>query len=182
MRLARLADSEGIARVRVAAWRGAYRGVVPDSYLDRPEFEEEAAAYVRDAMSEGADGLRISVADLHGQVAGYCSYGSDSKADGPDLPPTGGVYDLFVHPDHWHSGVGRQLLECAIEYFMIEGLGEATAFVFEANTRARDFYEQAGWRADGYREIEERSAFQLPVVRYRRRLTEDDDSGVTGKT
>ena len=40
IRLATDADARGIARVRVSGWQSAYRGLIPDEYLDRMDVSE----------------------------------------------------------------------------------------------------------------------------------------------
>jgi hypothetical protein len=42
--------------------------------------------------------------------------------------------------------------------------------VLEENPRARRFYEEAGWQADGSRKAEERWGVRAPEVRYRKEL------------
>jgi len=172
IRQARATDAVAIARVRVAAWRAGYRGLMPDSYLDRPDFEQVEALNLHAALRDMADEARISVAELGGQVVGYCAYGSVEDDDG--MPTQGGVYDLFVHPQTWRRGVGRRLLMHATEHLSIQGFGEARLFVFEANARGRAFYQRAGWEADGHREIDERTEFALPILRYRKALTDGE--------
>ena len=41
VREATVADSAGIARVRIETWRAAYRGLVPQEVLDRLSVERE---------------------------------------------------------------------------------------------------------------------------------------------
>jgi ribosomal protein S18 acetylase RimI-like enzyme len=160
IRTARMSDAKAIAHIRVAAWRVAYRGLMPDSYLNRPDLEHTEAEQLRNRLHNIRDLARVSVAEMGGQLVGYCAYGSAELSRGD-------IYDLYVHPDAWHRGVGRQLLVIATELFKAQGFAEATLFVFEGNSRARNFYEQAGWSADGYRTNYERPEFTLPVLRYR---------------
>ena len=160
IRTARMSDAKAIAHIRVAAWRVAYRGLMPDSYLNRPDLEHMEAEQLQNRLHNIGDSAHVSVAEVGGQVVGYCAYGSAE-------PSRGDIYDLYVHPDSRHRGVGRHLLVTTTEHFKAEGFAEATLFVFEGNSRARKFYEQAGWDADGYRTNYERPEFTLPVLRYR---------------
>jgi len=165
IRRAMASDADAIARVRVAAWRAAYRGLMPDAFLDRADLEETQAEQLRDRLRSIPDAARVSVAEVGGRIVGYCAYGCGGDDDG--APSKGDIYDLYVHPDVWHRGVGRRLLAYATEHFKAHGFDEAALFVFEGNTRARKFYEQVGWEADGHREIYELPGFSLPVLRYR---------------
>jgi ribosomal protein S18 acetylase RimI-like enzyme len=162
--MAEVSDATEIAHVRVAAWRAAYRGLMPDAYLDRADLKDIEAELMRHRLSVRGDEAHMSVAEWDGRVVGYCAYGSGGN---DDTEASGGVYDLYIHPDAWRRGVGRQLLVYAIEHFKQQGFSEATLFVIEGNTRARNFYEQVGWRADGYRRTYEYTDFSLPILRYR---------------
>jgi ribosomal protein S18 acetylase RimI-like enzyme len=165
IRAAQVPDAEAIARARVAAWRAAYRGLMPDSYLDRADLQDTEAEQIRNRLRDIEPPARVSVAELGGQIMGYCAYGCEPG--GNAALASGAIYDLYVHPDAWRRGVGRRLLADATEHFRAQGFGEATLFVFEENRRARTFYERAGWRPDGHREIYERAGFSRPVLRYR---------------
>jgi GNAT superfamily N-acetyltransferase len=167
IRAAQVPDAEAIAHVRVSAWRGAYRGLMPDAYLDRAGLEATEAQHLRDRLRGIEEGAQVSVAELAGRIVGYCAYGRDA-GDQPE-PAKGCVYALYVHPDAWRKGVGQRLLVYVTEYFKAQGLGQATLFVIEGNTRARQFYEQVGWKADGHRELYAVADFALPVLRYRMR-------------
>jgi ribosomal protein S18 acetylase RimI-like enzyme len=166
IRDARLSDAAAIAHVRVAAWRLGYRGLIPDSYLNRPDFEQLQALHLQAALHDITDEVRISVAEVAGKIVGYCAYGA--CGDSSSQPSQAGIYDLFVHPQAWHCGVGRKLLTCATEHLNAQGFVAASLFVYEANTRGRAFYQQAGWEADGHRELDQRPEFALPVLRYRK--------------
>ena len=50
------------------------------------------------------------------------------------------------------------------------GYAQVTLWVLDANSRARSFYEKAGFTADGAVKLEDRGSFQLREVRYRRSL------------
>ena len=129
--------------------------------------EATEAQHLRDRLRSIEEGARVSVAEVGGRIVGYCAYGREA-GDGAE-PATGCVYALYVHPDAWRMGVGRRLLVYATEYFKAQGFGEVTLFVIEGNTRARQFYEQVGWKPDGHRELYVQAGFALPVLRYRMR-------------
>jgi ribosomal protein S18 acetylase RimI-like enzyme len=163
IRAADEADAAAIAGVRVAAWRGAYRGLMPDALLDRPDLEASEARALAERLRSLGAGAHVAVAAVGARMVGYCAYGPGGDGE----PHVGAVYDLYVHPDAWRQGVGRRLLERALEHLGGQGARAATLFVFEQNVRARAFYEAAGWAPDGHRELYERPEFALPVLRYR---------------
>lgn len=134
------ADAEAIARAHVAAWRTAYRGIVPDALLDRLSV---AARYerAREALAAPGPG-RTFVAELDGEVAGWCRTG---PARDDDPPGETELWALYVSPDAWGRGTGAALLrEAGAE-------GATYLWTLEANDRARRFYERHGWVCDGTR-------------------------------
>jgi hypothetical protein len=50
------------------------------------------------------------------------------------------------------------------------GYRDATLWVLQDNARARRFYSQAGWTADGATKTDDLDGFSLLEVRYRRPL------------
>jgi len=170
IRDASVTDAAAIARVRVAAWRTGYHGLVPDSYLDRPDFEDVETLSLQVALRHITNEAQVSVAELAGEVVGYCAYSPIKDDNGK--PSLGGVYDLFVQPALWRCGIGRRLLTCATAWFSGQGFVAARLFVLEANARGRALYQHAGWELDGHREIVERPEFALPILRYWKVLTE----------
>ncbi len=75
---------------------------------------------------------------------------------------------IYVHPDHWDSGVGARLHDAAMQALRECGFREATLWVLDINERARLFYERRGWFNDGGIKHEERDGVPLVEWRYRR--------------
>lgn len=57
---------------------------------------------------------------------------------------SGNIWALFVHPDFERRGFGRRLLDTAVDWLWSEGL-DRLWLTTEPGTRARSFYESAGW-------------------------------------
>jgi GNAT superfamily N-acetyltransferase len=55
------------------------------------------------------------------------------------------TYAIYVHPEHWGTGVGQALLERA-EIELAKTCTEATLTCMVGNARARRFYERNGWQ------------------------------------
>lgn len=55
------------------------------------------------------------------------------------------IWGLFVHPDHERKGVGKKLFDLMIDWHF--NLSHDTLWLGTApNTRAAEFYRQAGWK------------------------------------
>jgi GNAT superfamily N-acetyltransferase len=163
------ADSHAIASIHVRGWQWAYRGHLPDAFLDglTATLVQRDSAWRDIVARSSAEGVveRIWVAEVAGRVVGFASTGPSRDADAE--PGTAEVYIIYLDPGRVGTGVGRALFAHATEDLRRRGFQAATLWVLEANARARRFYEAAGWRADGADKIERRPGFALHEVRYR---------------
>ncbi len=157
------ADARACAEVHVEGWRWAYRGLLPDAYLDRLSVEDRERMW-REGFE--APGGRVAwVAEAGGRVVGFCVTGPSEDADADR--GTAEVYAIYLLPEVVGTGVGRRLFEHAVDDLRRRGFRTATLWVLEANERARRFYERAGWRTDGAVNQERIDRANLPTVRYR---------------
>ena len=168
LRRARQDDARGIAEVHVKTWQHAYRGLVPDDVLSGLSVDTREQFWRR-VLAIMEHDRRIWLADTEGTVVGFVSAGPSEGGDAQ--ASTGQVYAIYVTPDCWDRGVGRNLLVHAEQDLRTHGYADATLWVLDTNDRARAFYERAGWRADGGAKIEEFGGAQLSEVRYRKRLS-----------
>lgn len=159
-------DAEAIARLHVAAWRKAYRGIVPDEVLEGLDVGEFELGWKQRLAADPS----ILVAEVGGAVAGFAVMGRSSD---PDLVPevTGEVHGLYVAPEHWATGVGRALWDAAFDMLRDHGFVDVVIWTFAANERAHRFYRARGCSIDdvGHVEREYHGVF-LPVVRFRAKL------------
>lgn len=169
IREATIEDVPAVAEVHLSSWRSAYRGIVPDALLEALTVHDFVTRWTRDfdALPEG--GLSLATAQ-DGRPIGFARSGRARGAD-LDAATTGEVQAIHVLPERVGTGLGRALFGLAIDRVRALGCREGVLWVLEGNTRARDFYERAGWRADGTRR--ERTfeaagcAAIVPEVRYR---------------
>jgi len=161
-------DAAAIAHVHVAAWRAAYRGLMPDHVLDGLDEHQRAESWER-LLASGETESPTFVAEVDGEVAGFVALGP-SKDEG-QASVAGEVYAIYVRPDAWGSGTGRVLMELALSTLGDRSLSRATLWVLEGNERARAFYESAGWEPDGAVREDDSRGFRTREVRYTRALT-----------
>ena len=69
---------------------------------------------------------------------------------GAVIPGYGHVSMVFVHPDMWGRGLGRQLLQGLHERASDRGWGRTTLWTRASNVRARRLYEGRGYRTSGH--------------------------------
>jgi ribosomal protein S18 acetylase RimI-like enzyme len=163
-------DAAAIARVEIAAWRTAYRGIVPDPVLDGLDLEHEAATW-RERLRDQAV-VEVSVADVVEPPASprLVGYVTEGPARGDDVAGLGEVWAIYVDPAAQRRGVGLALLDAAVRSLAARGYDEAMLWVFEANAAARAFYERLGWTPDGAAKPFAIGGAAPVELRYRRRL------------
>ncbi|MEV6281836.1 GNAT family N-acetyltransferase [Kribbella sp. NPDC051770] len=134
-------DLLGAAEARIASWRGAFTGLVPQKFLDAMDAEAIAAAW-RESVAAGRS--RLYVAETGGEdgrrIVGYAGVGPER-----DGSQAGELYALFVHPDAWGTGVATALADAAVDDLRAGGYERVNLWVLEANGRARAFYRRYGF-------------------------------------
>ncbi len=181
------ADIEGVARARIQGWRHAYRGLVPQDYLDgmRPEL---FAARLRAARpGEPADRVHL-VAHARGRgVIGWAHPGVYRPDLRIDEPPGGAgtteearegscgeLCALYLVPEFIGTGVGRALMDSSLRWLAGQGHRRLRLWVLRENAIGRRFYDRGGLAADGAARTDVIAGTPVEEVRYAAEL---DDEG-----
>lgn len=138
VRRAVLDDADAIESVRTDTWRDTYRGLLPDSLLDRLGYDGTRRRAVMAAMPPEQF---VLVAEDDGAVVGFC-IGGPSRS--PNDPYRGEVYAIYVRPEHHGRGAGRALLEAAVMELLGRGFPSMIIWVLRENAPSRRFYERMG--------------------------------------
>ena len=104
VRTATIADADAITDAHVAAWQTAYRGIMPDRYLDDLANDRASRAARHRIYIARPDDPRTFdlVAEYDGDVVGWLSGGPSRDDDGS--VSTGEVSAIYIHPDYWQGG------------------------------------------------------------------------------
>ena len=148
-------EVRGKAYVAWRSWQDTYPGMVSQAYLDCTTLEmcEETAFKWRDGFFVAKDGDR---------VVGFVGYGT--WRDDPEL--VGEVYALYVLKEYHGTGVGRRLMDAALEE--LRAYPQVSLWVLKANSRAIRFNEKCGFVATGEEQYLERlEATEIRMVRMR---------------
>jgi len=157
------ADAVEMGRLHVRAWQAAYRGIMPDEYLDGLRPEDRIEMW-RGHLSR-ADRSPLLVAVSSDVVVGFAVFGAEAAAE--PAPSCGELYAMNVDPDSWGQGLGRLLLRSVMEALVATGYREAVLWVVPQNDRARALYESEGWVPDGGMAIEDIMGVTVTDIRYR---------------
>lgn len=177
IRRTELEDLDACGEIHVRSWQVAYRGLLPDDYLDAMDVGASQARWRELFAPGGAAGpIQLVAVDDDGKLAGFASGG---PALGPDEAGLGGLYAIYLAPERFGQGVGRALMAAATDGLRDLGFAEAVLWVMPGNVRARLFYERAGWVCDETTKSETIRGADVDEIRYRRSLAKDDPSSPT---
>jgi ribosomal protein S18 acetylase RimI-like enzyme len=164
IRKATIDDAFGIALVHVRSWQVAYRGHMPDDFLDGLDVEKRMNMW-RELIQDPEKIILISE-DTERNIVGFSALGSSRDPDAS--PNTAEVSAIYVHPEKWEKGIGRALLSASLGEVRKGDFDQLTLWVLEANQRARSFYESFGFVQDGaIKDDDHWKSFAVREVRYR---------------
>jgi len=164
IRQATIDDAGEVAAVHVATWRGAYRGLMPQSLLDGLSIEARTEVWRRILRDDEGSTL-VAIEQTAERLVGFVSVGASRDTDADRALSE--LYGLYLHPSYWGSGVGKDLHDSGLS--QLPAGVEATLWVLDSNVRARKFYERQGWKFDGATKEDDRGEVILSEVRYRHR-------------
>lgn len=130
VRRAVASDARAIAEVQVMGWQAAYRGVVPDAFLEAFTIQARTARWIE---------LLEQDSETYVTEGGFCSIVRPAR-DGSAPVELAALYAL---PSRWRHGIGRMLVDAALPRD-----GAVTLWVFAQNDRARSFYSAMGFADD----------------------------------
>ncbi len=171
VRQATTEDAPALARVNVEAWRCAYRGIVPDEFLDQMDVARREQGWRRWVSMPEPDAVLVAADGDSGRVVAYAGIGAvrEEKDRHPTLP-TGELAAIYADPMVWRTGAGHAVHEAAMAELARFGFGHAVLWVFVDNTSARNFYRRHGWTCDDVHEEFEVGGQRPVEVRYSRGL------------
>jgi GNAT superfamily N-acetyltransferase len=167
------ADAGRIAEINIAGWRAAYRGLIPDSYLDEMRHET--------LRERWATGLR-SYAE---PAAMFVAIGEDSvvrsyafvqavreETDRHPVHATAELCAIYADPRWRGTGAGFAVHQAALGHLAAFGFRRAVLWVLTGNAPARRFYEARGWMCDEVEKDLEIRGERTQEIRYSRALQE----------
>ncbi|MDP4011663.1 MAG: GNAT family N-acetyltransferase [Candidatus Roizmanbacteria bacterium] len=163
VREANIGDVSGIAKIHVETWQYAYRGQLPDAFLDSLSIEKRQKVW-REELSNPQSNVKIYVGEIESKIVGFCSLGKSRDDDADES--MGELYAIYIDSHYMNSGIGSALIQKGLEYLKDVGFKKATLWVLTSNKKTRMFYEHKGWSAGGKTKTDQREGFVLHETRY----------------
>lgn len=137
-------DRAAISRIYEESWKHAYRGILPQAYLD----SIPTGNWCNSLDAPGRNTLLL----LDGsEIVGTASY-SASRFE--QMYEYGEIVSIYILPEYCAKGYGKALLQAAINGLREIGFRDIFLWVLEENRIARRFYEKFGFQANGgYTEV-----------------------------
>ena len=132
-------DLYAISDIYEQSWKYAYKGMIPQSYLDsipRGRWVNGIGKAGNTDLVMGENGRLIGTARI-------CASRWERYKD------WGEVVSIYLLPDNIGKGCGRQLFERCNDELRRMGYNRIMLWVLEENVRARRFYERNGFTANG---------------------------------
>jgi GNAT superfamily N-acetyltransferase len=159
LRAATAADTALIASMHTRSWASAYRGILPDTYLDRDLPAERAAHWDARMKDVEAGAASVFIAEHEGEPVGFICLVE------PDETGSVLVDNLHALPGHRGLGTGTFMLDEAARWAKSRGARQLYLSVLEQNAAAIGFYESRGWRFAA-READHMAGVDLFALRY----------------
>jgi ribosomal protein S18 acetylase RimI-like enzyme len=131
-------DAEAIARVNIATWHSAYRGLLPDDFLaslSEASYAERWRRVLRD------DSSSVHVVEQPEGIVGFASGGRERAGENGFA---GELYAIYVLAGAQRQGHGRQLVRAVAGALREMKLKDMIVWVLRDNASARQFYERLG--------------------------------------
>ena len=160
IRIATPQDSTDIARLHVASWRVAYKGLVPDSILDGLDVSVRADSW-RNILEQTE--FPCFLALLKEEILGFVHITRSRDSDkNPSV--VGEIAAIYLVPKFWRQGYGTLLMKHALNTLINHGFLDIDLWVLEGHPMARRFYEKFGFVPDGESKTLQKSG--LVEIRY----------------
>lgn len=167
IRFANEQDAEIIATIHVASWQKIYRGHIPDAVLDNISVKERYQMW--HALIK--NNVKILVIEKNKKIVGFASLCA-SRDDDTNQKNCGEISAIYLNPDVWHQGLGKQLCQRVFVELKKMGFNEVILWVLKENTQANRFYESIGFIAtEDTKSVKYDNEVILNEIRYRKSLT-----------
>jgi GNAT superfamily N-acetyltransferase len=161
IREAKELDARAIGTIGVTSWQTAYRGLIPDEYLDALSIDIKEEQLSRSLANQNN---RFAIAEVDGKPIGMiCFYPLHIEE------PIGVKWELealYIIPQYWNKGIGRALVKYAFQNMITNRACMCSLWVLAGNHRARKFYESMGMTFLGVENSITMGGKELIEVRY----------------
>ena len=149
-------DFDAVAHIYVKSWQTAYRGIVPQHYLDKLTHDRWSG------MLRAEPSMSIGLF-VDGRVIGTSSISADRDSEREGC---GEIVSIYLLPEFVGQGHGKRLMDAALQKLWSDGYADAYLWALTGNTRAAGFYEHMGFSRTGRTQLEHIGGETLEVAEF----------------
>lgn len=146
IRIAKTGDELQLAKVHIQSWQEAYKGLVPQAYLDQLPSKIEDRIKMWTSIIASANRWAW-VAENEEGIQGFSLFGPPRDVNRDQFIELGAIYLLASHKG---QGIGFSLLSVGFKAMADAGYKKAYCWVLEGNPTIK-FYERSGAKHLGLR-------------------------------
>lgn len=139
IRLATISDIDQVAPMHMNAWRDAYRGIFPNSVLEKlkpNDFSEKWYSWLKDP-------LRVNwIVQSKDNFPGFISFGNTEKED---IFTNWEIFAIYIDPNYWGQGIGKSLMTSCMDFLKDNEISQVRLWIVQQNIGAQRFYENLGF-------------------------------------
>ena len=138
IRLNRIEDQEGMAKIKVDCWQDTYKNIIDQSYLDSLNYEIQTNKYI-DSFDEYKNMVLVAEDVNDHKIIGYSCFSTDANeyADAE-------LISLYIDKNYSRQGVGTSLLRETIKELKKYNKKTMMLWCIKENKNAIKFYEKMG--------------------------------------
>ena len=138
IRLNRIEDQEGMARIKVDCWQDTYKNIIDQSYLDSLNYEIQTNKYI-DSFDEYKNMVLVAEDVNDHKIIGYSCFSTDANeyADAE-------LISLYIDKKYARRGIGTSLLRETIKELKKYNKKTMMLWCIKENKNAIKFYEKMG--------------------------------------
>lgn len=163
VRRAIAADAAAISEIYALSWKTAYRGIVPQPYLDELKLDFWQSKFQNWLNNNEMEAELLCVDSIPVGCVAYRKARDSAYAD------WGEIVSIYIHPDYFRKGYGKILLDTALKNLKSSGYQNCYLWVLDGNTNAQQFYKKNGFTGNGEKCECEIMGKQLTDLRYIRK-------------
>ncbi|GHU80548.1 N-acetyltransferase [Clostridia bacterium] len=150
-----------IGEIYASSWKAAYRGLVPQDYLDGLSGKRWS-----DTLANSKhDAFVVMEKDRYIGTSSVCA-ARDDRMSG-----WGEVVSIYLLPEYFGKGYAKPLFDFAVAALSDKGFEDIYLWVLEGNIRAQRFYEKNGFQKNGDGAALSIGGKKLTELRYTKHLS-----------
>ena len=141
IRKAEPGDEKILAHIQTESWKAAFADILPPEELERCTNPEKAEQMYHSVLRR--EGCNMAIEFVADQPHCIAAWGKNRLGLGDTV---GELICIHSLQNNWAKGYGSLMMQYVLAQLQQEGYKSAVLWVFEANTRARKFYEKHGFQ------------------------------------